>query len=152
MWWSDSSKQLRKKLLGGFKKWKGRSIQQFQGQTKESEKARLRSWRELQTNIDDILSMNKFRKIQGSEQNTLGALTNENGNQTQPGVDTIKYLTKIHFNKATELRKTKVKPNWVYSSTIVNWEDDIITEQKVEAAFPSFKVKKNCRERPVFTL
>ena len=36
--------------------------------------------------------MNKFRKIvEGSEHVTLGTLTKDNGEQTEPGVDTIEY-------------------------------------------------------------
>ena len=52
--------------------------------------------------------MNIFRKIvQGSEQVTLGTLTKENREQIKPGIDKIyKYLSQIHFNKATPLKPT----------------------------------------------
>ena len=111
---------------------------------KECEKARLKTWRDLQTNIDDISDMNRFRKIvQGSEQVTLGTLTKENGIQTKPGIDTIEYLSQIHFNKATPLKPTPSKPNRIYETTLDNWDDNTITEEKVFAAFKTFKVKKS---------
>ena len=111
---------------------------------KECEKARLKSWRDLQTNIDNISDMNKFRKIvQGSEQVTLGTLTKENGEQTRPGAETIEYLSQIHFSKATPLKPTQGKPDRIFKTAIDNWDDNIITEEKVLAAIKVFKVKKS---------
>ena len=88
--------------------------------------------------------MNRFRKIvQGSEQVTLGTLMKDNGEQTKPGIDTIEYLSRIHFNKATPLKPTPNKPDRVYNTAVDNWDDNIITEEKVKMAFQAFKVKKS---------
>ena len=85
----------------------------------------------MQTNIDDITDikdMNKFRKVtQGSEQITLGTLTKENGKQTKPGKDTIKYLSQIHLNKAMTLKPTPTKHDRIFVTCLNNWDDDIIT-------------------------
>ena len=88
--------------------------------------------------------MNRFRKIvQGSEQVTLGTLTKDNGEQTKPGADTIKFLSQIHFNKATPLKPTPCKPDRIYKTAIDSWDDNIVTEEKVLATFKNFKVKKS---------
>lgn len=94
--------------------------------------------------MSDLTYMNKFRKIvQGSEQVKLGTLTKDNGEQTKPGEDTIEYLSKIHFNKATALKATPIRPDRVQKTQLLNWENDIITKEKVSAAFKAFKVKKS---------
>ena len=85
--------------------------------------------------------MNRFRKIvQGSEQVTLGTLTKDNGEQTKTGLDTIEYLSRIHFNRATPLKLTPIKPHRIYSSTLDEWDEGIITKGKVSVAFQAFKV------------
>ena len=103
LWWNDKLKQLRKSVGKSYKphqkapsKVKCIIFKDRQRiYKKECEKARLKSWRDLQTNIDDISDMNRFRKIvQGSEQVSLGTLTKDNGEQTKPGIDTIEYLPK----------------------------------------------------------
>ena len=88
--------------------------------------------------------MNRFRKIvQGSEQVTLGTLTKDNGEQTKPGIDKIECISQIHFNKATPLKPTPSKPDRIYKAAVDSWDDNIIMEEKVLAAFKTFKVKKS---------
>ena len=73
----------------------------------------------------------------------LGTLTKDNGEQTKPGTDTIEYLSQIHFSKATPLKPTPGKPDRIASSPLDTWDDNIIKEDKVRAAFKAFKVKKS---------
>ena len=41
------------------------------------------------------------------------------------------------------MKPTPVKPDRIYKTAIDNWDDNIITEEKVLAAFKAFKVKKS---------
>ena len=110
---------------------------------KECDKARLNAWRELQTNLDDVSGMNRFRKIvQGSEQVRYETLTKENGEQKKPGINIFELFSQIHLNKATTLKPTPYKPDRIYESTIDNWDNNIITEEKVLAAFKNFQGKE----------
>ena len=152
LWWNDKLKHLRKAVGKSYEAYQKEPSEEkgniFRARQKtykkECEKARLHSWRDLQTNINNISDMNKFRKIvQGSEQVTLGTLTKESGEQTKPGKDTIEYLSQIHFNKATPLKATPNKPDRIHKSMVDNYNDNIITEEKVVAAFKAFKVKKS---------
>ena len=152
LWWNDKLKQLRKAVGKSYKaqqkapsEEKSNTFKDKQrAYKKECKKARLKSWRDLQSNIDDISDMRGFWKIvQGSEQVTLGKLTKDNGEQTKPGSYTIKYLSQIHFSKATPLKPTPIKPDRIFSNSLDNGDENIITEEKVLAAFKAFKVKKS---------
>ena len=111
---------------------------------KECKKARLKTWRDLQTNIEGTSDMNKFQKnVQWSEHVTLGTITKENGEQTKSGIDTIEYLSQVHFNKATPLKPTQYKPDRISKVTVDSWDNNINTEEKVLAAFKTFKIKKS---------
>lgn len=53
---------------------------------KECEKAKLKSWRDLQSGIKNNEDMNAFRKIiQGTNQILFGSLCKANGELTNPG-------------------------------------------------------------------
>ena len=74
---------------------------------KKCNKARLWSWRDLQQDIGSTSDMNMLRKIvHCSSKVILGTLNKANGEYTVPGEDTIDYLSRIHFTKATPLRVT----------------------------------------------
>ena len=117
LWWNNKLKQMRRAVAKSYKAHK-RSPSEETSNTfkdrqrlykKECEKARLKSWRDLQTNINDISDMNKI----------------------------------IPFNKATPLKPTPIKPNRIQKATMENWDDNIITEEKVTIAFKTFQVKKS---------
>lgn len=107
----------------------------------------------MQSNISDISDMNKFRKIvQGSEVVSWGTLTKPKWEKTEQGTGTINYLSQIHFNKATPMKATESKPTRISRKKIGEWDDDIITNAKVEMAFNILKIKKNLLVLTAFTL
>ena len=68
--------------------------------------------------------MNTFRKIkQGSTKVSLGTLKKNNGEYTVPGDDTIDYLSKIHFNKATPLRMTTKQGRIMRKQQVLEWDE-----------------------------
>ena len=151
-WWSDEFKQARRNLCKAYKaKNKTPSLAATERyKTKHAEykkncnKARLWSWRDLQNNISSISDMNKFRKIvQTTTRVTLGTLHKGNGEYTIPGEDTIDYLSRIHFTKATPLRKTSKTGRFINKRSVLSWDESYLTISKIKEAISGFKSKKS---------
>ena len=108
------------------------------------EKARKKSWRMLQDNINSIQDMNNFRKIiDSSNKITLGTLVKDDGSITDPGAETVDYLLQKHFHDAIPLKPTQYSKRTVSRDIIVNWEPEWITAEKLVAVFDGFKNKKS---------
>ena len=111
---------------------------------KTCNKARLWSWRDLQQDMENLSDMNMFRKIiQGTTKVTLGTLKKGDGEYTIPGEETIEYLSKVHFTKATALRSTPKTGKTVTRNQVLDWDDSYITLDKIKEAIGSFKSKKS---------
>ena len=107
-------------------------------------KARKTSWRNFQTGIDNIPSMNTNRKIiEGKKKATLGTHTKEGGSITNPGSKTIKYLLKTHFKNSSPVISTSYSTRTVPKKEVEQWNCDWITEEKTEAVFDNFRNKKS---------
>ena len=108
------------------------------------EKARKRSWLDLQSNINDIQSANNFRKIiEGGNKATLGTLVKDDGTITDPGTDTLDHLLDKHFPSAEPIRQTVYSNQSITLRKLDAWDPDWITEEKIIAIFHSFQNKKS---------
>lgn len=111
---------------------------------KKCNKARLWSWRDLQQNMGNISDMNMFRKIvQSSSKVSLGTLKKGNGEYTVPGEDTIDYLSKFHFTKATPLRATARRGGTIRKQHVIHWDVDYLSSIRIKDATSGFKSKKS---------
>lgn len=107
-------------------------------------KARKISWRNFQTGIDSIQSMNTYRKIiEGNKKAMLGTLTREDGSITNPGSETIEYLLKAHFRNSTPVMPTCYSKRTITKKEVERWDCDWLTEEKIVAVFDNFKNKKS---------
>ena len=151
-WWNEEFTTKRRNLNKLYKKQRlfptNSNIRQYKEEHRlyklECERARLKSWHNLQTDISSVSEMNVFRKIlEGSSKVSLGTLTRADGTFTEPGSETIDELIRTHFITATDLKPTPKQGKTVQRREIHEWEQDIVTETKVRAAFKAFQTKKS---------
>ena len=151
-WWNDDFKNERRNLNKAYKNMvrspTPSNVNMYK--TKHAEykrkcnKARLWSWRELQQDIGNISEMNMFRKIiQSTNRVSLGTLKKGDEEYTIPGEDTIDYLSKVHFKKATALRGTPKSRVTTTRRQVLEWDDCYLTTDKIQEAINSFKSKKS---------
>ena len=115
-----------------------------QAYKKDCLKARKDSWRNFQTKIDDIQSMNTYRKIiEGNTKGTLGTLTKPDGSTTDPGGDTLDYLLQVYFKTGTPIQNTKFEKRTINKRDVLSWECEWITVEKIKGFFSNFKSKKS---------
>ena len=151
-WWTNELKPERANVS---KLYKAQNKNATVGNTSKFKKAQIKyknnclnarttSWRNFQSSIDNIQSMNTYRKIiEGNRKVTQGTLTKENGSITNPCCETIEYLLHSHFKNSTPITSTAYSVKTVTKKTVENWDCDWITEEKLEAVFKSFKTKKS---------
>lgn len=73
----------------------------------------------------------------------MGVLEKEDGQNTDPGADTIDYLLSKQFPDAQPLRETRYAISTVNKRDISRYYNDWITTKKVKAAFSMFQCKKS---------
>ena len=151
-WWNQKLKKLRNKVSKLYQKQNKtpteRNIENYKKEHREykrsCEKARVASWRKLQTNINSIQDMNNFRKIiETNNKFTLGTLMKDNGEFTDPGEDTIEYLLSKHFPEGQPLKPTQYTGKTVIKEKVIAWEPDWITKEKLMGILNAFKSKKS---------
>ena len=102
------------------------------------------SWRNFQSEVDSIQTMNMYRKIiEGNKKVTLGTLTKNDGSVTNPGAETIEYLLSAHFKNSSPIAETANSKRTVSKKEVEKGECNWINEEKVEAVFDNFKNKKS---------
>ena len=151
-WWTEEFHQKRKSLNKKYKRQRTfptpSNIRQYnqehQKYKRDCERARLRSWRDLQSNIESVSEMNVFRKIiEGSTKVSLGALKRPDGTITNPGEETLDELIATHFASAIPLKPTPRHGKLIRKTQITGWDEDMISEFRVKAALHSFINKKS---------
>ena len=112
---------------------------------KNVEKARKQAWEDYKEKIGSIEEMSKFRKIVERRLNIqLGALEKEDGTITEPGKDTLRYLSETHFSTATAHKDTQYDiTKKTTKDEVSQWNPDWVTKGKLVIALNQFKSKKS---------
>ena len=110
---------------------------------KDCLKAKRQDWRDFNTKQDSTESINTLRKIlEKKKQNTLGVLQKPDGSTTNPGSDTLEYLTKAHFPTIIPPKPVKHTDTKIKTSTVNGSEIEGFDMENLEEVIQSFKNKK----------
>lgn len=108
---------------------------------KSCRRANHASWREFVEKTPDEKGMARLVKIaQRKEIRTINTLLKEDGTLTEPGAETIRRLTSVHFPATTE-GSTDIKHNSTHKIATTNIQkafEDWINEDLVRKAFKRF--------------
>ena len=151
-WWTEEFKNERRSVNKAYKSMirspTQHNVNRYKNKhaeyKKKCNKARLWSWRGLQQDIGNISEMNMFRKIiQSTTKVSLGTLKTSNGDYTEPGENTIDFLSKVHFSKSTPLRATTKRGKIIKRNQVLEWDETYLTTNKIKEAIDGFKSKKS---------